>query len=78
MQPDEAFRLEQWFLTGETRPPGGRQEISSGAQALTCSTVWKLLNGNVFLPNVAPVLILRRYMLFGLVPVRDGCWGYVS
>ena len=26
----------------------------------------KVLNGNVFLPNVTPVLILRRYMLFGL------------
>jgi len=27
-----------------------------------------LLNGNVSLPNVTPVLILRRYMLFGSVP----------
>jgi len=26
----------------------------------------KFLNGNVYLPNVTPVLILRRYMLFGL------------
>jgi len=28
----------------------------------------KVLNGNVYLPNVSPVLILRRYMLFGLDP----------
>ena len=30
----------------------------------------KFLNGNVSFPNVAPVLILRRYMLFGLVPAE--------
>jgi len=30
----------------------------------------KLFNGNVSLPNPTPVLILRRYMLFGLVPTE--------
>jgi len=30
------------------------------------------LNGNVSLSNVTPVLILRRYMLFGLVPAEMG------
>jgi len=30
----------------------------------------KVLNGNVSLSNVMPVLILRRYMLFGLVPAE--------
>jgi len=30
----------------------------------------KFLNGNLSLPNVTPVLILRRYMLFVLVPVE--------
>ena len=28
----------------------------------------KILYGNVYLPNVTPVRILRRYMLFGFVP----------
>jgi len=28
--------LKQWFLTG------GRQEISRGARALTCSSTWKV------------------------------------
>jgi len=31
---------------------------------------WPLLNRNVSLPNVTPVLILRRYMLFGLIPAE--------
>jgi len=30
----------------------------------------KILNGNVSLSNVTPVLIFRRYMLFGLVPAE--------
>jgi len=30
----------------------------------------KFLNGNVYLPKVTPVLIWRRYMLFGLVPAE--------
>jgi len=30
----------------------------------------KFLNGSVYLPNVTPVRILRRYMLFGLVPAE--------
>jgi len=30
----------------------------------------KFLNGNVSLLNITPVLILRRYVLFGLVPAE--------
>ena len=30
----------------------------------------KILNGNVSLLNITPVLILRRYVLFGLVPAE--------
>jgi len=30
----------------------------------------KILNGNVSLLNVTSVLILRRYVLFGLVPAK--------
>ena len=32
----------------------------------------KFLNGNVSVPNVTPVLILRRYMLFGFVTAKMG------
>jgi len=39
-------------------------------RALTYPTTWKVFNGNVSLPNVTPALILRRYMLFGLVPTE--------
>jgi len=31
----------------------------------------KILNGNVSFSNVTPVLILHRYMLFGLVPASS-------
>jgi len=34
--------ISQWFLTGRRAPTGGRQEISTGARALTCSTTWKV------------------------------------
>jgi len=54
--------LHQWFLTG-----GG---TSRGARAFTCSTTCKVLNGNAYLPNITPVLILRRYMSFGLLPAE--------
>ena len=46
---------------GARPSPGRRQEICALQHG-------KALNGNVSLPNVTPMLILRRYMLFGLVP----------
>jgi len=51
---------------------GGRQEISRGRVSayLRCSQHGKFLNGNVSLPNVMPVLVLRRYTSFGLVPAE--------
>jgi len=56
--------LGQWFLTG-----GGRA-LSGGREPLHALQQRKFLNGNVSLSNVTPVLILRRYMLFGLVPAE--------
>jgi len=56
------MHIEQWFLTG-----GERQEISRGRELLHALQHTKILNGNVSLSNITPVLILRRYMLFGLV-----------
>ena len=49
---------------------GGRQEISRGCEPFHALQHRKFLNGNVSLSNVAPVLIYRRYMLFGLVPAE--------
>jgi len=61
--------VKQWFLTGEARPPrGGVKKFPGGRGPLHSLQHGKVLNGNVYLPNVTPVLILRRYMLFGLVP----------
>jgi len=53
------------FLTegGVKKFLGGREPLHS-LQHRTC------LNGNVSLLNVTTVLILRRYMLFGLVPAE--------
>jgi len=44
--------------------------FNRGVRAITYPTTWKVFNGNVSLPNVIPALILRRYMLFGLVPTE--------
>jgi len=49
-------------------PSQGDQKISRGGVSPTCSTTWNVFEWNVPLPNVTPVLILRPYMLFGLVP----------
>jgi len=50
---------------------GGRQEISTGArEPLHALQHRKFLNGHVSLLNVTPVLLLRRYVLFGLVPAE--------
>jgi len=47
---------------------GGVKKFPGGRGPLDSLQHGKVLNGNVYLPNVTPVLILRRYMLFGLVP----------
>ena len=57
--------LNQWFLTGE-----GFKKFLGGRKPLHTLQHIKFLNGNVSLSNVTPVLILRRYMLVGLVPAE--------
>ena len=47
---------------------GGVKKFLGGRGPLDSLQHGKVLNGNAYLPNVTPVLILRRYMLFGLVP----------
>ena len=47
---------------------GGVKKILGGREPLHALQNRKFLNWNVSLSNVTPVLILRRYMLFGLVP----------
>jgi len=64
------YSLHQWFLTGGARPPGGCQEISRGRKTLHATQHRIFLNGDVSLSNVTTVLLLRRYMLFGLVPAE--------
>ena len=58
--------VDLWFLTG------GRQEISRRREPLHALhyNIENFLNGNVSLLNVTPVRILRRYVLFGLVPAE--------
>ena len=51
------------------RPPGGVKKFPGGREPLHVLQHGKFLDVNVALPNVMPVLTLRRYMLFGLVPV---------
>jgi len=61
--------LKQWFLTGGRAPPqGGVKKFPRGREPLHALQHGKALNGNVSLPNATPMLILRRYMLFGLFP----------
>jgi len=47
---------------------GSVKKFPVGLEPLHSLQHGKVLNGNVYLPNVTPVLILRLYMLFGLVP----------
>jgi len=57
-------KLVQWFLTaGFKKFPGERK-------LLHALHYRKFLNENVSLPNVMPLLILRRYMLFCLLPAE--------
>jgi len=45
-------------------PQGGVKKFPGGCEPLHVLQLGKFLNGNVSFPNVAPVIILRRYMLF--------------
>ena len=49
---------------------GGVKKFPGGREPLRALQHRKFLNGDVSLSNVTPVLILRRYMLFGLVLVE--------
>ena len=49
---------------------GGSKKFLGGHEPLLALQHRKFLNGNVSLSNVTPVLILRHYMLFGLVPAE--------
>jgi len=51
---------------------GGVKKFSGGREPLHALQHGKFLNGNVSLSNVTPVLILRRCMLFVLVPADVG------
>jgi len=51
-------------------PQGGVKKFLGGREPLHDLQHRKFLNGNVSLSNVTPVLILRRYALFGLVPAE--------
>ena len=59
---------------GQVRPMvlnrGGVKKFLGGREPLHALQHRKILNGNVSLSNVTPVLILRCYVLFGLVPAE--------
>jgi len=56
-------------LNRGARPPQeGVKKFPGGREPLHALQHGKFLNGIVCLPNVMPVLILRRYVLFGLIP----------
>ena len=70
------FRFKNhWCKTIFKKFPGGREPLPALQHG-------KFLNGNVSLPNVTPVRILRRYMLCGLVPaemeVRVVSWNFAG
>jgi len=50
---------------GGAPPQGGVKKFLGGSEPLHALQHRKILNGNVSLSNVTPVLILRRYVLFG-------------
>ena len=54
-------------LNRGSAPPGGVKKFLGGRKPLHALKHRKILNGNVSLSNVMPVLILCRYVLFGLV-----------
>jgi len=49
---------------------GGVKKFLGGREPLQGLQHRKILNGNVSLLNVTTVLVLRRYVLFGLVPAE--------
>jgi len=53
---------------GGTPPQGGVKKFLGGRETLHALQHITFLNGNVSLSNVTAVLILCRYMLFGLFP----------
>ena len=55
---------------GGAPPQVGVRKFSGGREPLHDLQHGKFLNGNVHFANATPVLILRRYMLFGLVPAQ--------
>ena len=56
--------IDQRFLTG------GRQAISRGVRALTCSTTWKVFELERVPSKGYDSAILRHYMSFSLVPAE--------
>ena len=71
--------LLEWALSivvvlnrGGAPPQGGVKKFPGGREPLHARQHGKFFNGNVYLPNVTPVRILCRYMLFGLVPEEMG------
>jgi len=55
---------------GERAPSGGVNKFPGGREPLHALQHRKFLNGNVYLSNVTPVLILRRYVLFSLASAK--------
>jgi len=60
--------VNQGFLTGEAPPQGGVKKFPGGREPLHALQRGKFFNGDVYLPNVTPVRILRHYILFDLIP----------
>ena len=57
---------------------GGLKKFPVGCEPLHAPQHGKFFNGNVYLPIVTPVRILRRYMLFGLVPKEMSGLGFLK
>jgi len=55
---------------GGAPPQGDVKKFLGGREPLHGLHHRKNLNGNVSLLNVTPVLIIRRYVLFGLIPAE--------
>jgi len=60
--------LKQWFLTEGRALQGGVKKFPRGREPLHALQHGKALKGNVSLPSATPVMILRRYILLGLLP----------
>jgi len=64
------YPMVQWFLTRRRTPQGGVKKFLGERKPLHALQHRKFLKGNVSLLNVIPVLILRSYVLFGVVPTE--------